>query len=332
MRQLDQTTGKVNKMILLSDGDANNGVRDVPGFRTIAQRARDRGIPVTTIGVDIGYNEKIMAAIAADSNGRHYFAENDTALARIFEAEAESTTGTIASGAEASIELAPGVELDRVFDRSFRRSGSRVTVPLGTFTANEVKTILLKVRVPSRIAGTTPVADVELGFRDLLANRDARCAGKLGVEITTDRVDSRDIDPVVAGRVQRSETSAALKTANDLFEKGDFAAARRTLEEREKTLVTAAAEAKAKAPKAKAADVELDFESQVAAVNNANNDFNGGFATPPAATAVAAAEPGSFGQPAASPQAAPPAPVSQESRAGKTAVKRNVERATSLGF
>src|SRR5262245_43715324 len=83
MQLLDQTPGKVNRMIVLSDGDANHGVRDVPGFRAIAQRAGSRGIPMTTIGVDVDFNEKIMAAIAQESNGHHFFVANDSDLARV---------------------------------------------------------------------------------------------------------------------------------------------------------------------------------------------------------------------------------------------------------
>jgi Ca-activated chloride channel family protein len=329
LAQLAQTSGKVNKMILLSDGDANHGVRDVPGFRTIAQRARDRGVPVTTIGVDVDYNEKIMAAIAQESTGRHYFVESDAALARIFESEAESATQAIANNAEASIDLAPGVELERVFDRSFRRSGSRVIVPLGTFTSGEVKTVLMKVRVPSRSEGEQPIADVELGFRDLVAGRDARCSGKLGLEVTSDSAAATSLDAVVAGRVQRSETSAALKSANDLFQQGRFGDARRKLEEREQGLRQAASEAKAKAPSARAADIDRDFEQQVAAVSRANADFNGGFATPPPGFQGQVPAAGAAPAPVAAAPAAPP-PV--ESRAGKRAVKLNVEQAEAFGF
>ncbi len=168
MRLLAQTSGKVNRIILLSDGDANHGVRDVPGFRGIAQRAQGRGVSVTTIGVDVDYNEKIMAAIAQDSNGRHYFVADDSGLARVFEDEAQSLTRAVASNAEVAVELAPGVELDRVFDRSFRRAGNQIIVPLGTFAGPEVKTVLLKVRVPHDKEGAVAVAGVDLAYRDLV--------------------------------------------------------------------------------------------------------------------------------------------------------------------
>ena len=321
---LDQNPGKVTRMIVLSDGDANNGVRDVPGFRSMAQRARDRGVAITTIGVDVDYNEKILSAIAQESNGRHYFVESDAALARIFETEAESLTSTIASGAEVAIDLAPGVELDRVFDRSFRRAGNKVMVPLGSFAQGEVKTVLMKVRLRGQGEGEAPVAGVEMTYRDLVAGTEGRCEGKLGVEITSNPSDASELDAVVAGRVQRSETAATLKQANFLFQQGRVGDARAKLEEQQRSLKDVAKKAKTAAPASRAKDVAFDFDDQIAALESANS----GFATPPPfATPPAGVAGGSF------PQAAPaPAPPPQQSRQGKGAVRLNEQNATNFGF
>jgi Ca-activated chloride channel homolog len=326
---LEQTPGKVNKMILLSDGDANHGVRDVPGFRSIAQRAASRGMSVTTIGVDVDYNEKIMAAIAQDSNGRHYFVENDAALARVFESEAESLTSTVASGAEIAVDLAAGVELDRVFDRTFRRSGNRIIVPLGTFAQGDVKTVLLKVKVPAQTDGKVAVAGVDLTYRDLAAGSDSRAAGKLALEVG-DGAGAGDLDPVVNGRVRRSETVTTLNEANGLFAQGRVVEARRKLDQQEKTLRTAADDAKKGAPAAKAKEIDADFQNQIAAIDGASSGFNAPVAAAPSPAFAQA--PGGLAN--ASPFASPPPPAAapQETRAGKSAVKLNQQRAVDLAF
>jgi len=313
MRLLAQTTGKVNRIILLSDGDANHGVRDVPGFRGIAQRAQGRGVSVTTIGVDVEYNEKIMAAIAQDSNGRHYFVADDSGLARVFEEEALSLTRAVASNAEVAVNLAPGVELDRVFDRSFRRAANQIIVPLGTFAGSDVKTVLLKVRVPHDREGTVPVAGVVLAYRDLLSGNDSRCGGELGLEVVPGATPAGELDPLVSGRVQRSETAAVLKDANGLFERGQLDEARRRLATREVALKGAAVQAQNAAPPARAREIDRDFQSQLAAVDGANNAFG------PSPTF-------------ASPPGAPPAPAPQATRAGKSAVRENQKRALDMGF
>jgi Ca-activated chloride channel homolog len=326
MAQLAQTTGKVNRMIVLSDGDANHGVRDVPGFRAIAARCRDKGTSITTIGVDVDFNEKILSAIAEESNGRHYFVDNADSLARVFEAEAENLTSTVGSDAEVSIDLAPGVELERVFDRSFRRVDRRVVVPLGTFAASDVKTVLLEVRAPDDREGLVPVANVDLTYRDLATGADQHCGGKLALAVTPSGSAAPEVDPVVTGRVQRSETASVLKEANGLFEQGRLADARRKLDARERTLRTEASAAEKAASPAKAKAVSQDFEAQIAAVDNANT----GFAAAPVTVAQATASP--FATPpgvnAAPAAAAPP----QASRAGKSAVRTNQQKAVDLAF
>lgn len=321
LAQLERTAGRVNRMIVLSDGDATAGIRDIPGFRSMAQRARDRGASISTIGVDVDYNEKIMTAIAADSNGRHYFVDNEAGLERVFEEEAESLTGTLASGAEAQIELAPGVELVRVFDRTFRRSGNRVIVPLGAFSGGETKSVLVKVRVPADQVGQQPVADVEMTYRDHVADTDGRCSGKLALAVTDGP--GGDLDAVVEGRVNRSETASTLREANDLFAQGRVADARRKLEARAQAVATASAAANTRAPKARKKDVDRDFEAQSLVLSQADQQF----ASPPAAAPVTPSPVAGGGF--ASPPAASAAPV-QASRPGKVAVKENAAKALDL--
>jgi Ca-activated chloride channel family protein len=305
MTQLDRTSGRVNKMILLSDGDANRGVRDVAGFRALGRRAQARGLGVTTIGVDVDYNEKIMSAIAIESNGRHFFVENDADLGRVFASEAETATSAVAADAEARIDLAPGVELAEVLDRSFRREGGHVVVPLGTFTRGEEKTVLLRVRVPVDRTGAQPVASVDLGYRDLVQRDRGHCEGRLATFVTADPRDASELDPIVAGRVQRSETASVLTQANDLFAQGRADEAQRRLKDRARALDAAGAVAKQAAPAARAADVARDFDGQRAALDQATQ----GFAAPPAASAA--------------PEAA---------RAAKSAAKRNAASAVEMGF
>src|SRR4051812_30908975 len=153
-------------MVVLSDGEATAGVRDLFGFRSLAAHAREKGVSVTTIGVGTSYNQKILGAIAQEAGGGHYFIEDAASMERAFESEADSLRATVAVGAEATVELAAGVELVRVFDRTFQKQGNRVVVPLGSFTKGDTQTVLIEVRVPTGAAGSAKVANVELSYRD----------------------------------------------------------------------------------------------------------------------------------------------------------------------
>lgn len=288
MVQLVQGNGTVDRMILLSDGDATAGVRDVAGFKAITDRARAKGISVTTIGVGVSYNQKILGSIAQQSGGGHYFIEDTSSLEKVFQAEAEKLRSTVAAEVEASIELGQGVELDRVFDRSFRMVGRRVVVQLGSFARGDAKTVLMRVRVPTRAEGEEMVADVSVAYRDLVTGQDGRAAGGLGVVISRDAAGSGQLDALVNGRLQRSETAAVLLQANELFERGQGDEARRKIAAQQQALATAASEARHAAPKAKKGAVDRDFEGQASALSNAGAGLDKPAPAPAAQRAVRA--------------------------------------------
>ncbi|MCB9751112.1 MAG: VWA domain-containing protein [Myxococcales bacterium] len=230
MRMLSQRAGAVNRMLVLSDGEANRGVRDVAGLRALAADVRRRGASISSIGVDVDYNERVMFALARESNGRHHFVEDAARLDRAFDAELQSLVKSVADKASLSIELDPGVILEEVFDRSFQQIGSRVIVPLGMFTAQDKKTVLMRLNTPTRPDGELPIAAVDLTYDDLAGAKQGSCHGELAAQLTSDAARVSELDPIVMGRVTRSETVAALAEANELFAAGDETRAREQIQ------------------------------------------------------------------------------------------------------
>jgi Ca-activated chloride channel homolog len=314
MAALRGRDGMVQRMLLLSDGKATNGVRDLAGFERLATRARDMGCSISSLGIDVGYNERIMGTLAQASNGRHYFVENASSLPTIFDQERQSLIQTVATNAEVRVDLAPGVQVLQVFDRAFRREGNTLVVPMGSFASLDDKTVLVKVRVPRGAEGRRPVANVSLGFDDLVKGSRGQCEGALTTALTAQASDVSSLDPLVGARVGRAETSATLREANALFGRGKFAAAKKQLTKtRDKLRSTRARSAKS-APKPRRAEVDRDFERQLAALDDATT----GFASPPPAQAAGP------GRPAAAPRPA--------GRAGAVQVRRNEESAADFAF
>lgn len=310
---LDASPGprdEVRRVLLISDGEATTGIRDAAGLRTLAARARDRGFSVSTIGVDLAFDEKVMAAIAQESNGRHWFVPDASALGQVFDQELGSLETAVATNADLTIEPAPGVVVDDVLDRSFRREGGRIVVPLGAFDPQEEKTVLLSVRLPAGSTGTEPVARLAVAYRDVEAGRDRESAGALEVDVRDEGTAQKELDPFVAARVERSRTARSLLKANELFSRGHAAAAHAELAKRAQELATAAPTAVARAealPPAPVRPIKDDFDAQRNAIVAAQSGF--------------AAAGGSAGGP---PAAATPA--------AKSAEKSNQAKATDLAF
>jgi Ca-activated chloride channel family protein len=308
---LDSSPGprdEVRRILLISDGEATTGIRDAAGLRTVAARARDRGFSVSTIGVDLAFDEKVMAAIAQESNGRHWFVPDASALGQVFDQELGSLETAVATNAELTVEPGPGVVVDDVLDRSFRREGGRIVVPLGAFDPQEEKTVLLAVRLPAGTTGTEPVAKLSVDYRDVVAAREAESTGSLEVDVRDDGTAQKDLDPFVAARVERNRTAKSLLKANELFSRGRASAAREELDKRAQELATAAPTTVARAaalPPAPVRPIKDDFDTQRSALAHAQ----AGLAAAPS--------------PAAGGPAAP---------AAKSALKKNQASATDLAF
>ena len=300
-----------SRVLLLSDGEATVGIRDLNGFRALASRVSQSGIAISSIGVDVEYNERTLAALAQESNGRHHFVPDPSGLARVFEAEFETLTRTVAHEAELSVELAPGFEVEEVFDRSFRRDGRRIVASLGSLAAGEQKTLLARVRVDASAAGERPVAQATLRFSDANTGERGECSGALSLVVTRDADELAPLDAVVAARVQRSETARTLTEANQLFASGRGQLAQQRLSKKLDTLKQERKAALSAAPAARARELESDFERQERALGAAAE----GFAEPP---------------PSAVGSAAPAKP--QALRKGKEQVRSNQKEAVDLSF
>ncbi len=211
----------VKQIVLLSDGEATAGVKTLSGFSTIAQRAREAGIGVSSIGIDVDYNEALLSTLARLSNGRHHFVRNPGDLALAFDRELGELAGSVASNVRLSIELAPGVEVSRVFDREVERVDSRLTVELGAFTNTDEKTFLVQLTVPSSTPGEAALASFSFRYDPVGSSgaKPTEVHGILGTEI--DESAQAELDPVVAARIGKSRTGALLFEAGKLFASGE---------------------------------------------------------------------------------------------------------------
>jgi Ca-activated chloride channel family protein len=172
------------------------------------------------------------------------------------------------------IEPAPGVEIDEIFDRPARRVGTGVIIPLGSFSARDEKSALVKLRVPADRDGTRPVVEMKLVYHDLVESSDQQWPATLALAIKSDGTAQEELDPFVRARVERSTTAKALAEANELINQGRFAEARASIAGRSADLKNAKAAANrvpgpmALAP-TRARGFAKDFEDQQAALDRA---------------------------------------------------------------
>lgn len=138
----------INRVILLSDGLANQGITDPSQLNRIANRYRSKSISLTTMGVGLDYNENLMLGLAESGGGNYYFIESPRQLASIFEKELHGLFSTIAQNARIELTLGYGVSLGNVLGYKWLRDGSKWIIQLGDLYSDNNRELILELNIP----------------------------------------------------------------------------------------------------------------------------------------------------------------------------------------
>jgi Ca-activated chloride channel family protein len=76
--------GTLSRVVLLSDGQANAGITDIPTICTQCKEMAGAGISTTTIGLGRSFNEELMVGMAKAGQGQNYFSQSAEDLYRDF--------------------------------------------------------------------------------------------------------------------------------------------------------------------------------------------------------------------------------------------------------
>ena len=79
--------GSLQRVILLSDGQANNGLTDPTEIATHCAQALAQGVSTTTVGLGRGFNEDLMIAMARAGGGLQYYGQTAEDLYDNFDEE-----------------------------------------------------------------------------------------------------------------------------------------------------------------------------------------------------------------------------------------------------
>ncbi len=232
-----QSGNRVRRIILLSDGHATAGLTEPAELGRLAAQAREAGITITSMGLGVDYNEKLMAEIARQGGGNYYFIERSASLSETFDKEFSTLTASIARDAAVVVELAPGVAARQVFGFAHTIEGRRITVPMSEFYAGQNKSLLVELSVAGAAEGLVDVAKLELAYLDLRSDSPAR------FELSLSMATADDAEAVEASRdrevyVRREQilTASAYEDAMQRYESGEREQAQQILSERNRQM------------------------------------------------------------------------------------------------
>jgi Ca-activated chloride channel family protein len=156
---------KVNRIILLSDGNANVGPSKPSDLAKLGKELREEGQNVSTVGLGDDYNEDLMTALAEASHANYYYVKNVEKLPAIFAEELGTVKSVVARNVKVTISLPEGVKPKAVLGEdeiSFR--GQSVTIPLSDFYGSQTRRFLISCETPDGGDEKLELATVSLAF------------------------------------------------------------------------------------------------------------------------------------------------------------------------
>ncbi|MEW5737899.1 MAG: VWA domain-containing protein [Myxococcota bacterium] len=224
---------RVNRLLLLSDGQPTVGITSAAGLANTVAKIRASGVSVTSLGVGADFNEDLMQRLADVGGGSYGFIADASAMASIFEKDLKQAGTMVARGVTLSFTLPEGIAFRDVFGRPTSQSGRTVTVSLPDFSAGQVEKLVVHLNAtPSVTTGSIDVAAFKLDYTDLLTGSQADARLALAAMVTQDATlaqAKRDKSAVVDATKARAAVN--YKKAADAITRGDFDSARRSLDE-----------------------------------------------------------------------------------------------------
>lgn len=138
----------INRVLLLSDGLANEGITDPNKIKNIIRgKIHEENISISTFGIGADYNEDLMTSMAETGGGNYYFIEKAQDIAQILNKELNGLNELVAQDLSLSIQMPPSVSIDDVEGYYYTVENGRLSVKLHSIFSEETKGILIKYHV-----------------------------------------------------------------------------------------------------------------------------------------------------------------------------------------
>jgi Ca-activated chloride channel family protein len=265
----------VQLVVVLSDGQPNQGITDPWTLSEMAATAFQAGVETTSIGVGDSYEPQVMSTLAEYGAGGYYYLPDASSIEQVLRAELDVRCQPVARAVELRVRLGDGVELLEAYgsrrltemeaqrvrsaeitidhqeayrtgiatDRQEdREGGMRFFIP--GFARDDQHTILLRLRAPAGSSGAAlALANVELRYKDRVLASNQGDERQVDASYGASRAEAlADQDRDVRRAVVSFRTGQALSEVSQRLSRGDRPGALALLYERAVLLRHAAEE------------------------------------------------------------------------------------------
>lgn len=229
----EQGERQINRVLLLTDGLANQGVTDPERIIEMVRQKRDEGILTTTMGVGMDFNEDLLTRMAAEGGGAFYFIDNPDRTPAIFGEELNDLLTVVAQNLRVRFTPTPQVQsYQQLNTYSTEDELSARVFRLGDLYSEDQKDLLLEMMIVPQIKQEDiSLGKLQVSYDAVDGEQVAHHVTEYELKITVVDVELYQDEPTaeVVRQALLLETARAREKAIKEADRGNFMAAKAIL-------------------------------------------------------------------------------------------------------
>jgi Ca-activated chloride channel family protein len=220
----------ISRVILLSDGQANDGLCDIPAIEQHCREWLAKGVTTTTVGLGRGFNEDLMIAMARAGGGQQYYGQTAEDLYDSFDEEFQLLQSLCLRGLHIKLIPAPGVIIEPV---GLVQQTTDGTYHLSDLAWGAESWMMLRLHVsPTAVKQARDLLAASLQATTLEGQAVTAHAAMLSLPaLDAAAFAALPADQAVHDRLQEVEFAQASQALRALVQQGDIKGARKLMKE-----------------------------------------------------------------------------------------------------
>lgn len=142
------TKGRVNRTLLLTDGQANVGITGIPELSHHASALFERGVSTSTFGIGRDFNEHLLEAMANHGGGNYYYIESDQRIPELLLEEFKDLAAVTLKNVVLEFNFPAAVSVELLGDWRSEKDENHLIVNLADLPANRQVNLFVNLLTP----------------------------------------------------------------------------------------------------------------------------------------------------------------------------------------
>lgn len=176
---------RTNRLIFLTDGNANVGETHAAEIAVESQKCIEKGISLVTIGLGVDFNQGLLREIADSGRGVMHFIGDAKDIRKTFTKEVDSLLAPAASNVRLDVDFEDAAKVKVIgYEERLKTKGDRLSVKLDDLNHGATQVVLVRIKTDS-IGGR-----VKLKYVDAITNK------KVTLSLNFAKIESGDSESV----------------------------------------------------------------------------------------------------------------------------------------